>query len=183
MRPRQSPRGVHQQHNVKGKVREQYWPGTLMGLGIFVALGSLFTVATWTLLDPMMLLRVFLVLCFAGNLLPYLRSGLWLGMARLEWFLFNLLAVGPIGTSALLWLNFLAHGPTVTAEHVVKSVESDRNVITYHFVDHHLDEFWFARSAYRDWFPIVGNGVRITEADGLLGVRVVVEKEPVVIGH
>ena len=65
----------------------------------------------------------------------------------------------------------------------MKSVESDRNVITYHFVDHHLDEFWFARSAYRDWFPIVGNGVRITEADGLLGVRVVVEKEPVVIGH
>lgn len=183
LRPGKAHRSMHQQRVVKGRVREQYWPGTLMGFGIFIALGSLFTVATWTLLDPMMLLRIFLVLCFAGNLLPYLRSGLWLGMARLEWFLFNLLAVGPIGTSALLWLNFLAHGPTVTTEHVVQRVESDRNVTTYHFVDHHLDEFWFARSTYRDWFPIVGNGVRITEADGLLGVRVVVEKEPIVIGH
>src|SRR6185369_13136764 len=106
--PLRNPRGAqHQQRVVKGRVREQYWPGTVMGLGIFIALGSLFTVAPWTEIQPDLLLRVFLVLCFGGNLLPYLRSGLWLGMERLEWFLFNLLAVGPIGTSLLLWANFL----------------------------------------------------------------------------
>ncbi len=164
-------------------MKEQYWPGTCMGFGVFIALGSLFTVATWTLLDHTLLLRLFLALCFVGNLLPYLRSGLWLGMARLEWFLFNLLAVGPIGTSLLLWLNFLLHGPAISAQHVVSRVDADRTVITYHFVDGYLDGYWWARSTYRDWFPIIGNGVRITEAEGLFGVPVVLEKEPLVLGH
>ena len=174
-------RAVHQQRTVKGSVRSNMWPGTLMGLGIFIALGSLFTVAAWTVIDPMLLLRAFLLLCFAGNLLPYLRSGLWLGMERLEWFLFNLLAVGPIGTSALLWLNFLVHGPEVTTEHVVLRAQVDPSVVTYHFQDGHLDAYWTARSTYRDWFPIIGNAVRITEAEGLLGIPVVVKKEPFVL--
>ena len=182
-RKRDAGSGVHQQRNVKGKVREQYWPGTLMGFGIFVALGSMFTVATWTLIEPMLLLRIFLVLCFAGNLLPYLRSGLWLGMERLEWFLFNLLAVGPLGTSTLLWLNFLVHGPERTTEHVVLRAEMGNTMLTYDFTDGYLDAFRFARTTYRDWFPITGNAVRVTEAEGVLGVGVVVRKEPFVKDH
>ena len=174
---------MHQQINVKGRVREQYWPGTLMGFGIFITLGSLFTVAPWTLIDPSLLLRVLLVLCFGGNLFPYLRSGLWLGMERLEWFLFNLLAVGPIGTCLLLWCNFLFHGPAHTAVHKVIRVTTDPTVITYEFADGYLKEFPFARGTYRDWYPIVGNGVRISEANGLLGVPVILGKEPFVFGH
>ena len=64
-----------------------------MGIGLFIGMFSLFTVAPWTLIDVPLLFRVFLVMCFAGNLLPYLRSGLWLGMERLEWFLFHFFAV------------------------------------------------------------------------------------------
>ncbi len=163
-------------------MREQYWPGTLMGAGVFVALGSLFTVATWTLVDPYLLLRAFVVLCFAGNLLPYLRSGLWLGMERLEWFLFNLLAVGPLLTSALLWANFLLHGAPVTTQHVVARVDSGATVFTYHFRDGFLDTYPFARSTYRDWYPIVGNAMEITVAEGVLGLPVVLRKEPMVVG-
>ena len=174
---------MHQQRNVKGRVREQYWPGTLMGFGIFIALGSLFTVVPWTLIDPMHLLRIFLLLCFIGNLLPYLRSGLWMGMERLEWFLFNLLAIGPLVTSALLWLNFLVHGTERTTEHIVLQAHGVNTTLTYEFVDGHLAEFPFARTTYRDWFPITGNAVRITEADGLFGVAVVVRKEPFVLDH
>lgn len=178
MRPRGGGKGVHQHPGVKGRVREQYWPGTLMGLGVFIALGSMFTVAAWTLIDPMLLLRGLSVLCFAGNLLPYLRSGLWLGMERLEWFLFNLLAVGPIGTSLLLWANFLLHGPATTTEHLVARAEAGRTVLTYHFADGYLEEFPFARATYNDWYPIVGNAVRITEAEGAFGVPVVLRKQP-----
>lgn len=173
---------AHQQRGVKGGVRERYWPGTLMGLSIFIVLPTLFTVATWTLMDPMLLLRVLVVLCFAGNLLPYLHSGLWLGMERLEWFLFNLIAVGPLSTCLLLWLNFLFHGPETTTVHGVLRVETDATLCTYHFVDAHLHDFPFARSTYRDWFPIVGDQVRTTEAIGLFGVPVLVSKEPFVSG-
>ncbi len=66
---------THQHTNVHG-VREQTWPGTAMGIGLFIGMFSLFTVAPWTLIDVPLLFRVFLVMCFAGNLLPYLRSGL-----------------------------------------------------------------------------------------------------------
>lgn len=173
---------MHQHGSVKGRVREQYWPGTLMGIGLFVALGSLFTVATWTMVDPYLLLRTFVVLCFAGNLLPYLRSGLWLGMERLEWFLFNLLAVGPLLTSALLWANFLLHGAESTSQHLVARVDSGTTVFTYHFRDGFLDAYPFARSTYRDWYPIVGNAMEVTTAEGLLGIPVVLHKEPLVVG-
>lgn len=177
--PLTKPRATQHQHRaVKGRVREQYWPGTLMGFGIFIGLASASTVAPWTEIAPGLLFRVFLVLCFAGNLLPYLRSGLWLGMERLEWFLFNLLAVGPIGTSLLLWMNFLVHGEPYTTEHDVGRVEAGRTLVVYHFKDHYLEEHVNARSTYQDWYDIVGHRVRITEANGLFGWTVVLRKEP-----
>lgn len=170
-----------QQRQVKGGVKEHYWPGTLMGLGIFVALGSVFTVVPWTLVDPGKLFRFFLLLCFLGTVPPYMVSGWRFGMERLEWFLFNVLAAGPLLTSGLLWLNFLVHGPVTTTDHVVDEVEEVGGVLYYQFKDDFLDDFPLARSSYRDWHPIVGNAVHVTMADGLFGVPVVVRKEPFVL--
>jgi hypothetical protein len=168
---------------VKGGVKEHYWPGTLMGLGIFVGLGSVFTVVPWTLVDPGKLFRFFLLLCFVGTVPPYVVSGWRFGMERLEWFLFNILAVGPLVTSALLWLNFLAHGPVTTTDHVVDEVEEVGGVLYYRFKDGFLEEHTLARSIYRDWHPIVGNAVHVSTADGLFGVPVVVRKEPFVLSR
>ena len=101
---------VHQQRNVEG-AHEQAWPGTLMVFGIFVLLFSFWWAGIRTL-EPMAIVGRWLALfCFVGNLLPYKRFGLGLGMERLEWFLFNLLAVGPFVFSAMLWLNLFVHGP------------------------------------------------------------------------
>jgi hypothetical protein len=168
---------THQQPKVKGMAREQNWPGTLMGLGVFVGLVSFYTVVHWTLITADLLFRLFLILCFVGNLLPYMRSGLRLGMERLEWFLFNLLAVGPLGTSLLLWLNFLGHGPVMESDHSVAHVEAARTRLIYYFVDGHLKEFPLARSVYRDPSDVIGSTIRIGQADGLLGVPVVLRKE------
>ncbi|MCW5900201.1 MAG: hypothetical protein KIT10_13115 [Flavobacteriales bacterium] len=174
---------MHQQKPVKGGVREQSWPSTLMGLGLFVAVVSFFTVASWTLIRPSTLLRVLLVLCFIGNLMPYARSGFRLGMERLEWFLFNLLAAGPLLTSLLLWLNFLGHGPATYSDHRVDHVEGGRTRYVYFFVDGHLDELVLARSRYRDRHDQVGHTIRISQADGLLGVPVIVRWEAVLSGQ
>ena len=176
--PRTRSGAPHQRSAVKGVVRERYWPGTLMGLGIFFGLISMFTVAPWTEIDHALLFRIFLGLCFAGTLLPYVSSGLRMGMERLEWFLFNLLAVGPYGTSLLLWANFIFHGDPVITEHGVQRVEVGSTVVTYTFSDGYLEEHKFARGVYRDWYATAGNYVRITEARGLFGVKVVLRKEP-----
>lgn len=101
----------HQQGTVEARVREQSWPGTLMALGIFVLITSFWAAAGRTLVSYVVLARWFALFAFAGNLLPYSRVGLRSGMERLEWFLFNLLAVGPFVFSLLLWLNLLVHGP------------------------------------------------------------------------
>lgn len=96
---------------MEAQARDQSWPGTLMVLGIFMLIVSFWWVGTRTLVTYMELGRWFALFAFAGNVLPYKLGGLRLGMERLEWFLFNLLAVGPFIFSSLLWLNLLAHGP------------------------------------------------------------------------
>lgn len=117
MSPLRSPYGPrHQQGRVEGHVsdpgvKEQTWPGTLMVLGIFTLLLSFWWVGEETLISYTALGRWFALFAFAGNLLSYKAAGLRLGMERLEWFLFNLLAVGPLLFSVALWVNMLVHGP------------------------------------------------------------------------
>lgn len=96
---------------MNAQARDQSWPGTLMVLGIFVLIISFWWVGTRTLVTYMELARWFALFAFVGNLLPYKGVALRLGMERLEWFLFNLLAVGPFVFSALLWINLLVHAP------------------------------------------------------------------------
>lgn len=153
-----------------------------MVLGIFAALFTLFTAAPWTLIEPAVLFRVFIGLCFIGNLLPYIRFGWRMGMERLEWFLFNLLAVGPWLTCILLWLNYLGHGPVTTADHGVASVDQHGGVLYYHFTDGYLQEYPHARAIFRDLYPIIGDRMHVSLATGLLGVPVVVRKAPFVSG-
>ncbi len=150
-----------------------------MALGVFVALVSALTVVPWTLIEPVVLLRFFIGLCFIGNLLPYARSGLRLGMERLEWFFFNLLAIGPMLTAFLLWFNFIFHGAAISASHVVSRVEDRGTYLTYTFRDGYLDAFWMARSTYRDWPDSHGRILEVRTAKGSLGIDVVLGKRPV----
>jgi hypothetical protein len=161
-------------------VRDRSWPGSLMALGVFTALVSALTVVPWTLIAHSVLLRFFIGLCFVGNLLPYARSGLRMGMERLEWFLFNLLAIGPLVTCALLWANYIGHGPAAISTHAVVEVENHRTYLTYTFVDGFLNDHWMARSIYRDLPDAHGHVQEVSIARGLLGVEVVVQKRPVV---
>lgn len=110
-RYRRPVRAGHQQRTVEGRVREQYWPGTLMALGIFALLATVVFLTPFIFIGIGTLFRWLLLFAFVGNLLPYAWSGLRWGMERLEWFLFNLLAVGPFLFSLAIVLNFTVHGP------------------------------------------------------------------------
>jgi len=175
---RDQPRNVGS--HAQPQVRDRRWPGTLMAIGVFVGLLSALTVVPWTLIDHGLLLRFFIGLCFVGNLLPYARSGLRMGMERLEWFLFNLLAIGPLVTCLLLWVNYIFHGSAATSTHAVIEMDDHRTYLTYTFSDGFLDAHWMARSIYRDWPDAHGHIQAVSIANGLLGIDVVVKKQPVV---
>jgi hypothetical protein len=107
-----SPRDQHD--GVERMARDQYWPGTLMAFGLFAFITTFWAGQSLTFITFTSLFRWLALFCFAGNLLPYMRSGLVLGMERLEWFLFNLLAVGPLLFTVLMWTNYLARGEPVS---------------------------------------------------------------------
>ena len=80
-----------------------------MAIGIFLFLGAFWFLGSRTLITYTDLFRWLALFAFAGNLLPYKISGLRLGMERLEWFLFNLLAIGPLLFTLGLSINFILH--------------------------------------------------------------------------
>ncbi len=165
---------LHQQPAVKGGEKDRSWPGTLMAIGVFFTLVNVVTVVRWTLIEPTTLLRGLALLCFIGSVLPYRLAAFRLGMARLEWFLFNLLAVGPLLMGAALWTNFLFHGHTTTSDHRIAEVEGGSAFRKHTFTDGLWAEYPLARLLTREQSETMGIDVRITTAQGLFGVPVVV---------
>lgn len=92
-------------------VKERYWPGTVMGISIFASLLTVMWFGRRTFIEPLVIARWMVLLCVVGTLLPYRWSGLRLGMAKFEWFLFNVLAIGPLTICALIAINHFVHGP------------------------------------------------------------------------
>ena len=100
----------HQQGTVERMAREQYWPGTMMAFGMLTFIAAFWWGQAITFITYGGMFRWLAFFCSVGNLLPYMRSGLVLGMERFEWFMFNLLAVGPLTFSILLGLNYGMRG-------------------------------------------------------------------------
>jgi hypothetical protein len=168
-----------QHRSVEPRVRDQRWPSTWMALGIFIGLFTLLWVGYRTVVDTWTIVRGLALFSFVGALLPYAHSGLRMGMERLEWMLFNVLAVGPLLMSLLLWANLLVHQAPVCSEHGMLSDakvqlpdegEGPREVV-------------FARHG---WLEMRGEetgagAYRLCVAKGCLGFWVVTERK--VISH
>lgn len=91
--------------------REPHWPATLMVLGIVLFVAAFWAVVGTVYIPITEVLRWFALFAFVGNLLPYARTGLRLGMARFQWFMFNLLCIGPVLFCLLFTLDRAFHGP------------------------------------------------------------------------
>lgn len=144
-----------------------------MAVGVFLTLINMVTVVRWTLIEPGLLLRGLALLCFIGGVLPYRLVAYRWGMARLEWFLFNLLATGPLLMGLLLWGNFLFHGPGVTADHRIAEVAAGSAFRMHTFADGLWHRYPQARLLGRETSDALGHTARITTATGALGVPVV----------
>lgn len=144
-----------------------------MAIGIFLFLISFWFLGSRTLITYTDLFRWFALFAFAGNLIPYRMSGLRFGMERLEWFLFNLLAVGPSLFTIGLALNFFIHSQP-----------------EYFAVPHqqHLDvhRFWIENDQLPEMKPIEVESrsrhigwIEIGIAQGLFGYPVITTISPI----
>lgn len=150
-----------------------------MAIGVFFTITNIFTVVRWTLIEPGTLLRFLALACFIGNLLPHGWAAGRFGMARLEWFLFNLIGAGPLLMGMLLWANFLLHSAPQTSDHRVAEVGQGHAFRLHTFTDGLWQDYPMARSFTRDKSDAIGYNVRITTATGLFHMPVVVEIGPV----
>jgi hypothetical protein len=102
---------ARQQRAVDAGPPEPQWPTTMMAVGILLFIVLFWTIGQLTLITFTELFRWLALFAFAGNLLPQRWYAKRFGMDRMEWFWFNLLAVGPLLLSCCLLLNFFVHGP------------------------------------------------------------------------
>lgn len=168
-------RAGRQQRGVDRRVKDRKWPGSWMAFGIFIGLYSILYVGHRTIIDLKDLVRGLALLCAVGALLPYAWSGLRMGMERLEWVFFNLLAIGPITMSVLLLLNHYVHGPVHCTEH---RLLTDAVMV----VDDGRDGVRTVNVPYNEeWIPLGGPeegavGYRLCMARGCLGYWTVTER-------
>lgn len=101
--------GARQQSGVEGS--EAQWPTTAMAMGILITIVLFWTVGQRTLITYTALFRWLALFAVAGNVLPLRWYAKRFAMDHLEWFWFNLLAVGPMIFCCCLLLNFFVHGP------------------------------------------------------------------------
>ena len=100
--------GARQQRAVDAEVQ---WPTTLMAVSILVFIVLFWTIGQRMFITYNELFRWFALFAFAGNFLPRQWYAKRFAMDRLEWFWFNILAVGPLLFCCCLLLNFFIHGP------------------------------------------------------------------------
>lgn len=120
------------------------WPVTAMVLGVLLFVILFWTLGQLTLIRIRDLFRWFALFAFAGNLLPPRCYAKRLVMDRMEWFWFNLLAVGPFLFAAGLVLNYTVHGP-------------EQKMVVQSGRDFDLHDYWLRNQALPPHLPWPGD--------------------------
>ena len=102
---------ARQQRTVDAEPQGPQWPTTMMAVGLLLFIVLFWTIGHLTFISYTDLFRWLALFAFSGNLLPRRWVEKRFAMDRLEWFWFNLLAVGPMIFCGCLLLNFFVHGP------------------------------------------------------------------------
>lgn len=168
------------------KSKDWHWAYSVMLIGLFFGLASLVIAGNKTLVSFGFISRVLAFCCCLGLLIPMRFYMKWLGLDRLEAVLFNVMGVGPIICSTLLWMNFLIRTDQQSEVYPVLS----RELIGGAYFQDITVAFTLADSAWADYpevrrFEVTednvniinGREVKITVATGLLGYRVLVGNE------
>jgi hypothetical protein len=159
-----------------------------MLIGFFGCMLSLPSVGSWTMLSWGYMARGLLFFCVIGLLLfPWRFYQRSLGINAFETFLFNVMGVGPLLFSLLLWSNFFLHGAVEEETLRIR----DREFVGQLF--NPVYRYELEGSAYEKMPEYRRFGmerwdrkrlerarkVRYRTAKGLFGVKVMLEREPI----
>ena len=173
--------------------RNSDWHGsyTIMLIGFFMGVFSLAIAGHRTVISVQELAQIVVGCCILGMLIPWRLYKKWMGLEKLEVFLFNLLGVGPLLCSLLLWTNFLFHSPAETWVYPVVELEVEREAQPFVTMTLHLqDSALLENVEFRRFDLRPGNvsmlktdGLLLKTAQGLLGYGIVLDYKPVLIEH
>jgi hypothetical protein len=159
-----------------------------MLVGFFGCMLSLPSVGSWTMVGWGFLARGLTLFCILGLVLfPWRYYQRAIGINAFETFLFNVMGVGPLLFSLVLWANFLLRGPV---EEEVLRIEERK------FVGQMLNPVYryeleggayasmpefrrFKLDPSNKELLVKAQKVRYRTAEGLFGYRVMVGREPV----
>lgn len=181
-------RGGEERYRTDASAKEKnwHWAYTVMLAGLFLGIFSLAFAGGKTLVSFAFLSRLLAFCCLAGLLIPMRLYSRWLGMNKLASFLFNVMGIGPLLCSILLWLNFFITADTRQETHRITQAK----LVTAVYFDNAGVVFTLEGDAYKENEEfrrigitlenaqlIYGKTLRITTAEGLLGYRVLLEIE------
>lgn len=163
-----------------------YWSVITMLFGLFLGIFTFTFIGSATVVSKIFLSKVLAFFCFAGLLIPFRFYKKWFRMNSVEIVLFNLLAIGPLITSFLLWINFLVRTPEQEETFVVVSSGIST---AEHYDDIHVI-FTLENNAYEDYPEfrrvVLEKGelkkaeaetLKIKMAEGILGYKVFLGNE------
>ncbi len=168
--------------------RPWHWTRTVMLVGFFGCMLSLPSVGSWTMLGWGFLARGLTLFCILGLVLfPWRLYQRFIGINAFETFLFNVMGVGPLLFSLLLWVNFLFHGPpreeTLNIEERTFVGQMLNPVYRYELEGGaYEDKPEYRRFAFEpEKEKLLANAQRVEyrTAEGFFGVRVMLERKPI----
>ncbi len=176
----QGVKGAYEGQIIKGdpSVKERgFFAQTLMATGVLVTLFTGYLVCQRTLVGAIDLMRLFFLLSFILLIVPHRFTRKRLGMGMLEWFLFNVLAIGPWTFTFIMWCNFFVHGEVEHRTYPaleVRFIDTNEKAI-------HMTDGWIEYHTALDYWGLgersSGSRYRVSKATGLFGMDVVVSNE------
>lgn len=99
----------------------------LMLIGLFLGGGSILFIGSKMLVGTLFMIRIVVISCLGGLIIPMKIWDGWFGWNKIESFLVNILGIGPILCSFLFWINFIIPVETRTETHQIIEIkiESD----------------------------------------------------------
>lgn len=160
---------------------------TLMLIGLFFCIFTLAYAGHLTMVTAKDLSKFLVACCVIGMLIPWKYYRDRMQLENLEIFLFNLLGVGPILCSLMIWSNFLFHSNPqkkilqIEDQEILRD-ELPRMIVVYHLKDGIMNEFEEFRR-----FDLNQTNLKLLNADGMiletaeggLGFGVVLENTPI----
>lgn len=165
-----------------------HWSIALMFIGMIFGIFTFVFIGMATFVSKIFLSKILAFFCFTGLLLPMKFFKHWFGMSKVEALLFNIMAVGPIICSVLLWLNFLIRMGVseetlnITSANITSAQNFDNIDVIFTLENSAYEEYQEFRTLpleKGDLQKAKAKKLKIKTADGLLGYKIFLGNETV----